>query len=71
MSDAKELLLIVVLCVAALVACFAIVARLEAYSCNSKWSRSGFETDYGPVQGCLISKDGKTWIPDENYRDVP
>jgi hypothetical protein len=43
---------------------------LGSYECRSKWERSGFLTDYGPVQGCLISKDGKTWMPAERYRNA-
>lgn len=44
---------------------------VSSYSCHSKWRKSGFQTDYGLVQGCLISKDGKIWIPSENYRELP
>jgi hypothetical protein len=44
---------------------------INSYSCTSKWRMSGFQTDYGVIQGCLISKDGKTWIPAENYREIP
>lgn len=43
---------------------------IGSYQCSSQWKRSGFETSYGPVQGCLISKDGKTWIPADNYREI-
>lgn len=42
-----------------------------AYSCQSKWQQSGFQTSYGVFQGCRISRDGKVWIPAENYREIP
>lgn len=43
----------------------------SSVSCHSQWARSGFQTEWGPVKGCLISKDGKTWIPAKNYREIP
>ena len=43
----------------------------SAYQCGAKWERSGFRTDFGPIQGCLISRDGREWIPAENYRELP
>ncbi len=40
-------------------------------SYSSQWSRSGFQTSWGPLKGCTISTDGgKTFIPDSNYRKV-
>ena len=44
---------------------------LAAASCSSQWSRSGFQTSWGPLKGCTISTDGgKTFIPDSNYREL-
>ena len=40
----------------------------DSASCHSQWRKSGFQTSWGPIQGCLISKDGRTWIPADNYR---
>ncbi len=38
-------------------------------ACNAKWTRSGFESDYGIIQGCVIKVKGR-WIPEERYRDL-
>lgn len=40
------------------------------WSCHSRWDRSGMHVKWGPVQGCLISKDARMWIPADNYRDI-
>lgn len=45
-------------------------AALSAASCHRQWQDSEFQTDWGMVQGCRISKDGKRWIPAENYREL-
>lgn len=42
---------------------------LASYRCSSKWSQSGMATSWGPIQGCLIQRDGR-WIPSENYREL-
>jgi len=44
---------------------------VSAASCSSRWEDSGFRTDWGPIKGCRISKDGKTWVPEKNYREIP
>lgn len=49
--------------------CVGCLALFDKWSCESRWQRSGFEVSWGPIQGCLIKKDGK-WIPDKNYRDL-
>jgi len=43
---------------------------IKSARCHSQWNASGFQTDWGPIQGCLISKDGKIWIPAINYREL-
>jgi hypothetical protein len=50
---------------------FIILAFISAASCESAWSKSGFETSWGPVQGCLIKMPDGRWIPDESYREIP
>ena len=47
----------------------AVVNAVTSVSCSSKWAHSGFQVDYGIMKGCTISKDGKTFIPEENYRE--
>jgi hypothetical protein len=42
----------------------------DRWSCHSKWSKSGFATSWGPVQGCLIKVNDK-WIPEGSYREIP
>lgn len=39
-------------------------------SCHSQWAKSGFAVEYGFIAGCTISKDGKTFIPADNYREI-
>jgi len=48
----------------------AICWMFASYECSAKWEKSGMATDWGPIQGCLIKRDGK-WIPSENYREIP
>ena len=43
---------------------------LDAASCHSRWQKSGFQTSWGPMQGCLINVKGQ-WIPERNYRELP
>lgn len=52
--------------VIAVLVCFVLWA--DSRGCHSKWAHSGFITSWGPIQGCLISKDGRVFIPEDNYR---
>lgn len=49
---------------------FGIAATFESFSCEKKWSSSGMQTFWGPLQGCLISLGDGKWIPDTNYRET-
>jgi hypothetical protein len=42
---------------------------MSELSCDSKASTMGFESNYGPVQGCMIKVKG-AWIPVESYRTL-
>jgi hypothetical protein len=43
----------------------------SSYSCHAKWRDSGMPVDFGLMSGCRISEDGgKTWIPEERWRQV-
>lgn len=44
---------------------------MERIGCEAKWEHSGFQVQFGAWSSCTISKDGKTWIPAENYREIP
>lgn len=44
---------------------------LSSITCHRKWEGTGFMSQWGVFQGCRISKDGKTWTPEENYREIP
>lgn len=42
---------------------------INAFKCAARWQASGIQTDFGPLQGCLIFYNGK-WIPEDRYRAV-
>lgn len=44
---------------------------LATVSCRAQWENSGFKSDYGFFSGCLIQLEDGTWIPAENYREIP
>lgn len=68
MDDFVEFLAIVVLPVLVILAVILpIIAWGDYASCNSRWAKSGYETSWGPLQGCLIKVDNK-WIPDKMLR---
>lgn len=52
-----------------IVVIFGALLWLSSVKCASRWEQSGFETSYGPLQGCLVRHDGR-WIPEENYREM-
>lgn len=35
--------------------------------CERRWKQSGYETSWGPLQGCLI-KQGDQWLPEKMLR---
>ena len=45
------------------------VAAIQNYQCEVVAKKMGRLSDYGPIQGCMISnqKDG-TWIPLNSFR---
>ena len=43
----------------------------ESVACRSKWEHSGFKSDYGFFKGCVIQLEDGTWIPADNYREMP
>jgi len=61
---------VTVMLLAVVAASFGIPYALARNSCRVKWADSGFQTDYGVIAGCRISKDGVHWIPSDNYRGL-
>ena len=52
------------------VAFIGVAMWLDARSCGAQWSSSGMAHSWGPIQGCMIQRADKTWIPDKAYREV-
>ena len=54
------------------IACLGVVTlnHLNKIACEEKWANSGFPSTYGILKGCMISTDGETWIPSNNYREL-
>ena len=56
------------------VAAFAVLAALSwgwnAWECSSKARVMGFDSSWGPVQGCAVEYKPGKWIPLERYRAV-
>lgn len=44
--------------------------KVDEYICHTKWGDSGLSVKYGPLAGCRVSEDGKTWIPEDRYRVI-
>ena len=38
--------------------------------CESRWSGSGFNTQYTHYGGCRIQLEDGRWIPANNYREI-
>lgn len=51
------------------IALLSLGAWADSAGCHHQWEKSGFEADWGIIQGCLIKVDGR-WIPSDNYRDL-
>lgn len=47
-----------------------LIFMYESYKCGAGWSRSGMDTDWGPVQGCLVQVSEHRWIPSDRVREV-
>jgi hypothetical protein len=47
-----------------------VISLLDRIACQNKWQASGWETKWSLTTSCLISKDGKVWIPADAYRVV-
>lgn len=43
----------------------------NSIACREQWEHSGFNSDYGFFKGCVIQLEDGTWIPADNYREMP
>ncbi len=41
----------------------------SSWSCGSRWGKSGMQTSWGPIQGCLVQTPNGRWVPDDRVRD--
>lgn len=69
MNDAGFFASIALLFIVAIGGLIGLVAWLDSTSCHNKWERSGFRVSWGLTSGCLISRDGILYIPEDNYRE--
>jgi hypothetical protein len=56
-----------------LVAIFAVLGSIPlllSAKCEAQWEDSGLQSRWGWLSGCLISNDGKRFIPDQRYREM-
>lgn len=49
---------------------FIFACGVPLWHCEARAAAMRFESDYGPLQGCMI-KVGERWIPIESYRVIP
>lgn len=69
-SSEKGFTLIEILIVIAIIGILASIPFVQSTRCKAQWAESGFQSKWGWWSGCLISKDGKRFIPDERYREL-
>lgn len=65
----REFIGVILFFVAVIVALLGVAIWTDSIACHSKWERTGFHVDFGPIQGCMI-KTPRGWIPAENYRSL-
>lgn len=63
-EDGNVLILVIVV---AIVLLFCVVFSIDRYACESRAKGLGLESDWGPVQGCLV-KVGNRYAPIEYIR---
>jgi len=44
---------------------------LAKVKCQKQWEHSGYETMWGPIQGCLVKTTDGRWVPASNVRALP
>lgn len=42
----------------------------KPFACHAKWSRSGMQSSWGPLQGCVVRMPDGRWIPEERVREI-
>ena len=42
----------------------------NSLSCDSRWYRSGMNSEYGFFTGCVVQREDGTWVPENVLRDI-
>jgi hypothetical protein len=61
---------IVVVMLLALAALIVFAVMFDAAACKARWSESGLSAKYSVMQGCLVQRNGGSWVPEGVLRDV-
>lgn len=56
--------------VIAIIAILMSIPLFQSITCRAKWVDSGMQSKWGMWSGCLVSKDGRRFIPDQRYREM-
>lgn len=71
---AREDWMVVGIATAVVVALFAVIGAIgysmNKATCRNQWEGSGMKSEYGMVQGCIITLPDGRRIPAENYREI-
>lgn len=68
--DLKDALFSICFAVVGLTVIFTLALAFQNRQCRAAWHESGFYTDWGPIQGCRISRDMIHWMPASAYREL-
>lgn len=49
--------------------CVLLAYWLDVLACESRWERSGMESEFHLLAGCMVKKDGR-WLPAGALREV-
>lgn len=50
--------------------CVVLGGVVSRASCKAEWAQSKFVSSYSLMGGCLISEDGKTFMPEDAFKSV-
>lgn len=53
-----------------LVVILIIYSLIDWATCSAKADRMDIDSDYGPIQGCMVEARPGKWVPLERYRVV-
>lgn len=43
---------------------------LKPMQCEQRWQRSGMQSEWTLVQGCMVQRKDGTWVPASAYREL-